>query len=121
MPPSLISVDTSTLAVTNPKHIKPHTGLFPSGRDIIDIGKKIGVEAVTRDGSFDEMMLKALDKVSAQEQFSSELIQSAIVDPDAVDIHDITIAQAKASMSLNITRTVLNRLVQGWRDLINTR
>ncbi|MDR0785330.1 MAG: flagellar hook-basal body complex protein FliE [Treponema sp.] len=120
-PPSLVSVDTVALTVTDPKHIKPLAGLFPSGGDIIDVGKKIGAEAVTRDGSFDEMMLKALDKVSAQEQFSNELIQSAIVDPDAVDIHDITIAQAKASMSLNIARTVLNRLVQGWRDLINTR
>ncbi|MDR0644901.1 MAG: flagellar hook-basal body complex protein FliE [Treponema sp.] len=120
-PPSLVSVNTSTLTVTNPKHITPHNDLFPSGRDIIDIGKKIGAEAVTRDGSFDEMMLKALDKVSDQEQFSNDLIQTAIVNPDAVDIHDIIIAQAKASMSLNITRTVLNRLVQGWRDLINTR
>ncbi|MDR1127271.1 MAG: flagellar hook-basal body complex protein FliE [Treponema sp.] len=120
-PPSLISVDASSLMTTNSKHIKPHADMFPSGKDIVDIGKKIGAEAVTRDGSFDEMMLKALDNVSAQEQFSNKLIQTAIIDPDAVDIHDITIAQAKASISLNITRTVLSRLVQSWRDLINTR
>jgi flagellar hook-basal body complex protein FliE len=38
-----------------------------------------------------------------------------------VDVHDITTAQAKAALSLNIARNVLNRVVQGWRDLINTR
>jgi flagellar hook-basal body complex protein FliE len=121
-PPTLIPVDSLPLAVTNPKHITPASGdYFPSGRDINTLGGKIGAEAVTRSGSFDDMMLRALDNVSGQEQFSNELIQKAIIDPNSVDAHDITIAQAKATMSLNIARTVLNRLVQGWRDLINTR
>jgi flagellar hook-basal body complex protein FliE len=66
-------------------------------------------------------MLKALDTVSAQQQAPGELIQAALTEPGSVDVHDITIAQAKAAMSLNITRTVLNRVVQGWKDLINTR
>jgi flagellar hook-basal body complex protein FliE len=121
-PPSLVSVDSLPLTVTDPKHIHPGIGnYFPSGQEISRLESKTGAEAVLRAGSFDDMMLRALDKVSAQEQFSNNLIQTAIVDPASVDIHDITIAQAKASMSLNITRTVLNRLVQGWRDLINTR
>jgi flagellar hook-basal body complex protein FliE len=121
-PPTLISHENLSLTVTNVRHISPISGNnFPSGQDIADLGSKIGAEAAVRSGSFDEAMLQALDKVSAQEQFSNDLIQAAIVDPDSVDIHDITIAQAKAAMSLNITRTILNRLVQGWRDLINTR
>jgi flagellar hook-basal body complex protein FliE len=45
----------------------------------------------------------------------------AIINPGSVDIHDITIAQAEASMALGITRNILSRLVQSWRDLINTR
>jgi flagellar hook-basal body complex protein FliE len=121
-PPVLTSVDTLELAVTNSKHIRPAPGnRFPSGQEIITLEKKTGSEAVIRAGTFDDAMLQALDQVSADEQYSNALIQQAIVDPDSVDTHDITIAQAKASMSLNITRTVLNRLVQGWRDLINTR
>ena len=43
-----------------------------------------------------------------------------MTNPDAVDPHDVTIAMAKANMSLNITRTVLDRVVRAWRDLINT-
>jgi flagellar hook-basal body complex protein FliE len=62
-----------------------------------------------------------LDQVSAQQHAPGTLIQAAITEPGSVDVHDITIAQARASMSLNVTRTVLNRLVQGWKDLINTR
>jgi flagellar hook-basal body complex protein FliE len=121
--PSLMPVNNAiALTITSPKHIDPISGnYFPFGRDIVELGNKIGAEAATRSGSFDDRMLGALDQVSAQEQFSNTLIQKAIIDPDSVDIHDITIAQAKASMSLNIARTVLNRLVQGWRDLINSR
>jgi flagellar hook-basal body complex protein FliE len=92
-----------------------------SGEAIAELGNRIGAEAATRSGGFDDAMLRALDRVSASQQFSADLSQRAITDPGSVDIHDITIAQAKARMSLDITHTVLNRIVQGWRDLINTR
>jgi flagellar hook-basal body complex protein FliE len=62
-----------------------------------------------------------LDKVSASDQFAASLAQAAIIDPESEDAHDITIAQAEASLALNITRNVLNRIVQGWKDIINTR
>lgn len=71
--------------------------------------------------SFEEAMLKALDGVSDLQQESSTLAQRMIVDPDSVDPHDVTIAMAEASLSLNITRTVLDRVVRAWKDLINTR
>jgi len=72
-------------------------------------------------GTFENALLEALDGVSATQNFSSALAQQAIIDPDSVDTHDVTIAQAEASLALNITRNVLNRLVQGWKDIINTR
>jgi flagellar hook-basal body complex protein FliE len=65
--------------------------------------------------------LKALDGVSAEQQTVADLTQMAITDPSSVDAHDLTIAQAQAQMSLNIARTVLNRLVDGWQELINTQ
>jgi flagellar hook-basal body complex protein FliE len=85
------------------------------------MGDTIGAEAAIRAGAFEDTMLKALDRVSADQEFAGALVQAAITEPGSVDTHDITIAQAKANMSLNITRTVLNRIVQGWKDLINTR
>ena len=107
---------------TNPNHMGPLDSPYAgSGKNILALEKKIGAEGVTRAGTFETAMLQALDKVSGAQQFASTLQQEAIINPDSVDIHDITIAQAEASMSLNITRNILSRLVQGWRDLINTR
>jgi len=85
------------------------------------MSEAIGAGAVTRSGTFEQAMLGALDRVSAFQQISSNLHQAAIIDPGSVDVHDITIAQAQARMSLDITSNVLSRVVQGWRDLINTR
>ena len=110
------------LKVTNPKHMASQTEDFlAEGSKINELSQKIGAGAVTRSGTFEQAMLGALDKVSAYNQYASDLHQAAIIDPDSVDVHDITIAQAYANTSLNITRNVLNRLVQSWRDLINTR
>jgi flagellar hook-basal body complex protein FliE len=89
-------------------------GVLPRQRD----GSAAAVRGA---GGFGDAMLAALDKVSADQQFAANLEQQAIIDPDSVDAHDITIAQAKARMSLDIARNVLSRIVQGWKDLINTR
>ena len=110
------------LKITHSKHMASDSADFlAEGNKITETGKKIGADAVIRSGTFGEAMLGALDKVSAYQQFASSLSQAGITDPDSVNVEDIMIAQAEASMSMNITRNVLNRVVQGWRDLINTR
>ena len=123
--PELASIGTQPylpLRATHPKHIvSGNTEFLTLGGKITETEKKTGAGAVIRSGTFEEAMLGALDKVSAYHQFASSLNQAALVDPDSVNVEDVTIAQAEAMMSLNITRTVLNRIVQGWRDLINTR
>jgi flagellar hook-basal body complex protein FliE len=116
------SLPNLPLTITHPKHLVHNSEEFLTiGKNISALGEKIGAEAVIRSGTFEDSMLQALDKVSAYQQISGNLAQQAITDPGSVDVHDITIAQAEASMSLNITRNVLNRIVQGWRDIINTR
>jgi flagellar hook-basal body complex protein FliE len=111
----------------HPKHLQADSytraGGFtgPVGQSALNLEKITGAGAVTRAGTFEEAMLLALDKVSAADKFAGDLAQRAITEPDTVDIHDLTIAQAKAGMSLDITRNILSRLVQGWRDIINTR
>jgi flagellar hook-basal body complex protein FliE len=115
-------IDTVTMLRTHPKHMGPLDSPYAgSGKNILALEKKIGADGITGAGTFEQAMLQSLDKVSGAQQYASHLNQEAIINPDAVDVHDITIAQAEATMSLNITRTILSRLVQGWRDLINTR
>ena len=107
---------------THPKHMGPLDSPYAgSGKNILNLEKTIGTEHITRAGTFEQAMLQALDKVSGAQHNASTLQRQAIIDPDSIDIHDITIAQAEASMSLSIARNVLNRLVQGWRDIINAR
>ena len=110
------------LTVTHKDHIANTIHDFSAlGKKITETGDKIGADAVIGTGTFKDAMLNALDRVSAHQQTSSNLTQAALLDPDLVNAEDITIAMAQANMSLNITRNVLNRLVQGWRDVINTR
>ncbi|MDR1351682.1 MAG: flagellar hook-basal body complex protein FliE [Treponema sp.] len=127
--PELVYGDKVPMKITHPRHMVPVKGEFSIGGKavngqgalIAELGDKIGAEAVVRAGTFEDTMLRAIDKVSASQNFAATLAQQAITDPDSIDPHDLTIAQAEAQMSLNISRTILNRIVQGWRDLINTR
>jgi flagellar hook-basal body complex protein FliE len=114
--------DIITMMRTDPRHMGPLNSPYSgSGKNILALRDKIGAEGITRAGVFEDAMLQALDKVSGKQQYASMLQQEAIINPDSVDVHDVTIAQAQASMSLSITRNILSRMVQGWRDLINTR
>jgi len=92
-----------------------------SGANIINLEKAIGAQDVTGAGAFEHAMLQALDRVSASQNNASALAQQALLNPGSVDVHDITIAQAEARMTLDIAQSVMNRVVQGWKELINTR
>jgi flagellar hook-basal body complex protein FliE len=99
--------DLVKVATTNPLHLDAE-------------GKAAG-QTQSGDVSFENALLKAMDGVNAKQQDASQLTEKMLTDPDSVDAHQITIAQAEATLSLNIARTVLNRLVQGWKDVANTR
>lgn len=92
-----------------------------SGSGISEMGDVIGAAGALNDGLFSDTMLKALDKVSSYQNYSEQLYQQSILEPDSVNVEDIAMAEANATMSLNITRTILNRVVQAWKDIINTR
>ena len=115
---------TTVMRQTHPNHMGPLDSPYAgSGNNIIALENRIGAQGMAGHsaGTFRHTMLQALDRVSGAQHFASQLQTEAIINPDAVDAHDVTIAQAQANMALGITRNVLNRLTQGWRDLINTR
>ena len=123
--PELMNVNSMKnfpMKITHPYHMVPKfEDVLNQGKNLSQLGNTIGAEMTLRSGTFTDTMLNALDQVSSHQQIASEMIQDAIVNPDLYDPHDITIAQSMASMSLNMTRNILNRLVQGWRDIINIR
>jgi flagellar hook-basal body complex protein FliE len=127
--PELVYGDKVPMAITNPRHMVPVKGEFSIGGKtvngqgalIAELSGQIGAEAAVRAGTFEDTMLRAIDQVSASNNFASQMAEAAITDPGSIDPHDLTIAQAEAQLSLNITRTILSRIVQGWKDIINTR
>ena len=71
--------------------------------------------------SFQSYLLDALSTVNSQQLDVTAVQEKLITDPDDVDIHDVTIAMAKARQSLNLAQTVIDRLVSGWNEITTTR
>lgn len=105
--------DRLRLSRSDPRHFV--TGGSSSG------GNGTPALGAEKPASFEDAMLRALDGVNATQIDSSNAIEAMLTDPDSIDAHDVTIAMAKANMSLNITRSVLDRVVRAWKDIINTR
>lgn len=101
-----------------------------SGFNSVEKVNKVGAGSQTselsrtgtfRGKSFENYLVEALDSVNSQQQNVSSLQQKVITNPDEVDIHDVTIAMSKAQMSLNLAKTVIDRLVSGWNEISTTR
>ncbi|AGT44582.1 flagellar hook-basal body complex protein FliE [Treponema pedis] len=71
--------------------------------------------------SFEQLILKAFDDVNSKQIKMNELSEQMIIDPDSVDVHDITIGMAQANLSLKLAQTVIDRLVKSWNDITTTR
>lgn len=71
--------------------------------------------------SFDTLLQEAFSAMNQQQVNVTNLQQQVITDPESVDLHDVTIAMAKARSSLNLTKSVIDRLVQGWSEITTTR
>jgi flagellar hook-basal body complex protein FliE len=71
--------------------------------------------------TFSDAMASAMEGVNASQIKATDLYQKMVTDPNSVDVHDVTLAAAEASMSLNLAKTVVERAVQAYRDIINMR
>ena len=71
--------------------------------------------------SFEQTILKAFDSMNAKQTNMDKLGEQMIVDPESVDVHDITMGMAEASLSLKLAQTIIDRLVKTWHDITTTR
>jgi len=95
-----------TLARTDPRHY--------TGRLDPEQGR-------AQSGTFASMLVDSLNTVNAQQQTADALAVQAVVDPENVNTHDVTIAAAKANLSLSITRSIVDRVIQAYREIQNVR
>jgi flagellar hook-basal body complex protein FliE len=81
----------------------------------------LGENSVEEKSNFANMLLEALNDASRTQNEADNLVQLAITDPESVDVHEVTIAMAKANMSLSISKAIIDRSISGFKDILNQR
>ena len=71
--------------------------------------------------NFESYLLDALSYVNGKQQSRDDIAQQLIVDPDSVDVHDVTIAMAEANLSLSMAQAVIDRMIKGWSEITTTK
>ena len=96
--------DLFALAGTHAKHILGGEGAPPAGQK-----------------SFGQMLFDAIGTVNNDQQFAHDISIQAVSDPNSIEPHDVTIAMAQANLSLSITKNVIDRVIQAYRDITTLR
>jgi flagellar hook-basal body complex protein FliE len=78
-------------------------------------------EAASPTAGFGTLLAQALEQTNDMQLETTRLSQQMITDPDAVNIHDITIAMAEANLSLSMTKAVFDQAIKAYREIISTR
>ncbi|HUI69204.1 MAG TPA: flagellar hook-basal body complex protein FliE [Spirochaetia bacterium] len=99
--------DVVRMARTNPNHLP-------------GIGEKVA-PAAGPERSFGELLLGALGSVNDSQVTSMDLTQRMIANPDSVNVHDVTIALAEANLALSMTKSIVDRALTAYREIINIR
>ena len=75
----------------------------------------------TTEENFGEIFLKAVDSVNQDQVNADQLQQDAIIAPDSVNISDIMIATEKARLSVGLLKSVTERAVRAYSEIMNIR
>lgn len=73
------------------------------------------------DSSFSDMVIDALNEVNNLAQESTAITEQYIINPDSVDVHDVTIAMSKANLAITLTKSVVDNALKAYREIINIR
>ncbi|MCL2791606.1 MAG: flagellar hook-basal body complex protein FliE [Spirochaetaceae bacterium] len=103
-----VSGHRMTLKATDPRHF---TGQFNN------VTGRLEKENIT----FADQMFEALHGVNRLQQEKNDLSVRMITDPNSVDTHDITIAIAKANAALAMTKAIVDRAIQAYKEIISFR
>ncbi|AHH10460.1 flagellar hook-basal body complex protein FliE [Borrelia coriaceae] len=105
---SFFTGDDVDLIRTNPLHF---------GMSFASVDFKHEAKAET----FKDLFLNLISDVNKSQLNVYKMSQQAILHPNSIDVHDITIAMAKANMNLNITKAIVERGIRAYQDIINIR
>jgi flagellar hook-basal body complex protein FliE len=83
--------------------------------------KPLGGAADRVTPDFGAMLFEALGNVNDLQHRTMDLTEAMITDPDSVDIHDVTVAIAEANLALSMTKAIMDRAIQAYKTIVNTR
>ncbi|WP_246157089.1 flagellar hook-basal body complex protein FliE [Oceanispirochaeta crateris] len=78
-------------------------------------------QEIPSESSFADLVRKGLSAANDDQIESENLFVKMISDPDSVEVHDVSIAMAKANMSLQMTKSIVDKAVQAYKDIISMR
>ena len=106
---------------TNLEILSSHQMVAPTPGHIGFGNTKATTETGKSNSTFENYLLDAINYVNDKQQASTEITEKLVIDPESVDVHDVTIAMSKARMSLELTQNVINTLVTSWNEITTTR
>jgi flagellar hook-basal body complex protein FliE len=118
-----IYLGNSTLGLPVPDFTKgaARVDLLRTSEQHFDLNGQRGVIETQPQARFAHLLTQAMDGVSSSQHEADRLVGLAITDPASVEVHDISIAMAKANMSLSVTKAVIDRTITSFKEILNQR
>ena len=104
---NLVSGNFVPMKTTNSLHMKAVKNSDPS--------------EIPGESAFADLVKKGMNAANNDQIESQNLFVKMITEPDSVEVHDVTVAMAKANMSLQMTKSIVDEAVQAYKDIINMR
>lgn len=105
------------LKKTNPLHFDP-LGTNTATSGISSVEGALSSQVKT---SFANMVMQGLEEASRSQLDASYLAEKVVSDPTSVEAHEVTVAMAKANMSLSIAKSVIDRTITSFKEILNQR
>jgi flagellar hook-basal body complex protein FliE len=74
-----------------------------------------------KDAGFESYLIGALDYVNQAQLTQSAIAEQFQVDPDSLEIHQVTTALGQAAVSLEAANRIINQMISSWNEITTTR
>ncbi len=70
---------------------------------------------------FAQVLFNAVENVNQLQQNADELEEKMAVSPEEVDIHEVMIASEKARLGITFMKTIVEKAIRAYNDLVTMR
>ena len=119
--PDLAQGHIVQLQRTDPRHFSGSVASSGSARlagSPVDVAGAPGADI---ESAFGDLFFRALGQVNDLQLNAIERQQQMVLEPDSVDIHDVTIAIAEANLAIATAKQVSDAVIRAYREIVNVR